>query len=290
MARGENYVLRKLIEDLQSIQRECDPGAVQAAQEQGKDKMDAFEAHKRDLTFMIVELKKNVERRNELMQNYGRQEQTIRLRAENEKSLNQAKLKFNEMRKAHDVQVAKKRGKRLPDAVLQTRKEMIDILEADIKDLDQSHNQVRPNRGGNRDVAKNLKESRLREKEEDIKQGKESKEPIPMRELTAEAHQFHMQKEEHDVKVDAQLDVIRTGVRDLHELAVDMNDELNVQAVVTQEINKQFDVLDKKFKTANQRMNTLLEQTGGTARWCALMIAFVILMALLAYIFQIIGK
>jgi hypothetical protein len=108
-----------------------------------------------------------------------------------------------------------------------------------------------------------LKESRIREKEEDVKAGREPKEGIPMKEMTAEGQQFQLAKEEHDVKIDAQLDVIRTGVRDLHELAVDMNDELNVQAVVAQEINKQFDVLDKKFKTANQRMNTLLEQV-----WC----------------------
>jgi hypothetical protein len=104
------------------------------------------------ITFLI----QSIEKRNEMLQNHGRQEQTIRLRAENEKKLNECKLKFNEMKKAHDAQVSKKRGKRLPDTILQTRKEMIDILEADIKDLDQAHNQVRPNRGSNRDVARYL--------------------------------------------------------------------------------------------------------------------------------------
>jgi hypothetical protein len=58
MARGENYVLRKMIDDLQSIQRECDPSSVQQQQENGKDKMDAFEVHKRDLTLLVSELKK----------------------------------------------------------------------------------------------------------------------------------------------------------------------------------------------------------------------------------------
>lgn len=53
---ADGYLLRKMIEDLQSIQRECDPQAVEA--DEGKDKLDAFEASKRDLTFMIVELKK----------------------------------------------------------------------------------------------------------------------------------------------------------------------------------------------------------------------------------------
>lgn len=194
-----------------------------------------------------------------MLQNHGRQEQTIRLKAENEKALTSAKLKFNEMRKAYDAQVAKKRGKRLPDDVLANRKEMIELLEQDIKDLEQAHSQIRPRRGGdgNRDLARQLKENRQREREEDAKLGKEA---VPMGELSAGAQQFQMEKEDHDAKTDQQLDLIRTGVRDLHDIASEMHEELQVQQVVIEEVNKEFDVLEKKFKTANQRLNTLLEE------------------------------
>lgn len=51
----------------------------------------------------------NVQRRNEMVQNHGRHEQTIRLKSENEKMLVRAKEKFNEMKRAYDMQMKKKR-------------------------------------------------------------------------------------------------------------------------------------------------------------------------------------
>ena len=42
-----------------------------------------------------------------------------------------------------------------------------------------------------------------------------------------------------------------------------------------------------KFETANMRMNKLLDATGGVARWCPIIIAVIILLALLAYVYKI---
>ena len=50
--------------------------------------------------------------------------------------------------------------------------------------------------------------------------------------------------------------------------------------------DKMDDVLHK-YESANMRMNKLLDATGGVARWCPLIIVGIILLALLAYIYNI---
>ena len=79
------------------------------------------------------------------------------------------------------------------------------------------------------------------------------------------------------------MDQIHGGVRDRHEIALNMNEELATQEIMMNEIDKKVDILQEKFKLTNQRMKTLLAESVGASRWCSLIIG-----ALVGYIFNLV--
>ena len=53
------------------------------------------------------------------------------------------------------------------------------------------------------------------------------------------------------------------------------------------QVEDKMDQVTVKYESANLRMNKLLDASGGISRWCPLIIAGIILLALLAYIYNI---
>ena len=55
--------------------------------------------------------------------------------------------------------------KRLPEKTLEERKKFVDMLEAEIRDLEVLHERRRDARGGRRSLARSLQEARRKERE-----------------------------------------------------------------------------------------------------------------------------
>ena len=55
-----------------------------------------------------------------------------------------------------------------------------------------------------------------------------------------------------------------------------------------EQVDEKIDQVQNKFDTANIKLNKLLDQTGGVSRWCPIIIAIIILLALLSYIYKIV--
>lgn len=50
------------------------------------------------------------------------------------------------------------------------------------------------------------------------------------------------------------------------------------------EVDEKMDTTIREYKTANERLADILEQSGGLSRWCPMVICLIILLALIGYI------
>lgn len=192
-------------------------------------------------------------------------------------------------------QVKADKGKKsaLPKEELDTRKELLDLLEKDVAYAESIH--AGGGKGGEEggrkghNIARNARDARRRQKERDAGNGAVDSGDIEMDvpQLTRQEQLFIEESNKRDQEIDEKLDLIHHGVKQLGRMAEDINTELRVQEGMLDQVEDKMDNVIQKYETANMRMNKLLDSSGGVSRWCPLIIAGVILLALLAYIYNI---
>ena len=84
------------------------------------------------------------------------------------------------------------------------------------------------------------------------------------------------------------LTAISDGLTELHELATEANKQLTIQAAMLEQVDDKMDKTIKSFKSANQRLKSMLDESGGMSRWCPIMIITIVLLACIGYIFGIV--
>ena len=80
------------------------------------------------------------------------------------------------------------------------------------------------------------------------------------------------------------LQAISQGLDELKDLANEAGKHLAVQEEMLQKVDEKMDDVNRQFKSANRRLKTLLEESGGCTRWCPMLVCAVVLLALLGYI------
>jgi len=99
---------------------------------------------------------------------------------------------------------------------------------------------------------------------------------------------FFMEVQQNDKKIDEMLDVLSAGLKNLNEMALDMNRSLDIQAQMLEEVGDKMDDTIEKYSVANARLKELLEQnTGGVETWCPIVILIVILLGVIGYLFTV---
>ena len=88
---------------------------------------------------------------------------------------------------------------------------------------------------------------------------------------------------------DELLDLISSGLDELKNLADSMNKDLNAHSTLLEEVKVNLDGQTSNMKTANERLEEVLERTGGVTRWCPRIIGLIILLALAGYLFQLLN-
>ena len=132
-------------------------------------------------------------------------------------------------------------------------------------------------------IAQQAREKRRKNREQGLISGGNSNEPQP---LTAKQQQFIQESIERDKILDEKLDVIKQGVMQLGQIASDINEELDRQDVMLDEVGNKIDKVTEKLEARNKQMKKILDATGGAQRWCPLIILFIILIALVGFIYQ----
>jgi len=105
--------------------------------------------------------------------------------------------------------------------------------------------------------------------------------------MSVQAQAFIEEKDQAIKEQDNILVEINKGLDDLLHMAEDINKTLKVQDAMLDELGQKIDNNIEAFKTANVKLKHLLKESGGLSRWCPIIICFVILLALVGYIYSI---
>ncbi len=83
---------------------------------------------------------------------------------------------------------------------------------------------------------------------------------------------------------DELLQLIIEGLDELHQLAITLNKLLKKSSNMIDNLNTKMDKVQHSFDKTNQKLEVLLEKTGGISRWCPICICVVILLACAGFI------
>jgi len=160
---------------------------------------------------------------------------------------------------------------------LDERKELLGLFK---QDMEYTETVFKPkkSRGGGFQIAQNARARRQKQRDE----GTLSQDVVP---LSEQQQAFIQESIERDQLLDQKLDVILQGVKQLGQIAYDVNEELVKQEVMLDEIEQKMDKLQDKLESRNAQMKKILEASGGAQRWCPILILAVIFLALLGYIY-----
>jgi len=276
--------------------------------------MDAYSRTKLELSLLLKDLGKDVGRLIELRAAApgGRDHTTIKVYSQNCTKLKEASELWKKMK---EIVLKDEQKHKLDEKVLDDRKKMVVILGREIQDLSnrnahvkqvkqteehtalQARNEERARK--RRERGKKERKKQKEEKEGKGKKGKAADEDdggidvdiqdgdirsmIP---LTEQEQKFVQEVDEAKAEQDQMLDEIMKGMTDLKAIAIDMNTSIKTTAAMADEIGKAMDDTIDKFDSANKRLQDILEESGGLSRWCPMLICFIILIALVGYMFQ----
>jgi hypothetical protein len=306
-AGAEIRKLRAMIQDLEVMKAELCPDEKDRQLAEEMKGYDDFQRKKHELNGLLQATRKSVDRLLELRKKLGRDERdttTIRLQAENADSLKNALEKFNELRQILAKDEAKKGKKRLSDKELADRRHLVILLGEEIKELSGQNSRVKLNSNED-EAAIAARRERMEKKEKEKKERREKNRKgrkggkrkgddlvdeadlVEMVQVTEQEQIFEEKVAENMQAQDEILKAISEGLLELQDLALEANKHLKIEAAMLEQVDEKMDSAIKQFKTANQRLKNILDESGGMSRWCPIMICLIVLLALAGYIFGI---
>jgi len=312
-----------MLNDLKVMRNELLPESQDAQRDAELKEMDPFTRTKTLLHDILRPLAKEVERLHELRLKApdGRDKNTIQLYTENASKLKEAGDLWTKMKEIIQKDEAKKK---VEEKTLNDRKKMMTILAKEIQDLSNKNAHVRAPakesetlnalRGRAEEKGRRRREDRQRrdrkKKKEEAEQdaadeaaGKKKKKKTgeegpdvdiqedelrPMQPASAEEEKFFAQVEEAKQEQDAMLDEIIKGMTELKDIATTMNIEIKATTELANQVGDAMDNTIATFKSSNQRLKEILDETGGLTRWCPMLICIVLLIALVGYLFNMV--
>eukprot|EP00455_Lapot_gusevi_P032591 TRINITY_DN3552_c0_g1_i9.p1 TRINITY_DN3552_c0_g1~~TRINITY_DN3552_c0_g1_i9.p1 ORF type:complete len:312 (+),score=62.33 TRINITY_DN3552_c0_g1_i9:97-1032(+) len=307
--------LQALVEELKIIKDECLGEDKKEKKPKKKSSAESFIYFKEEITVTLDDIAKRVVERNEMIEKYGRTQNSIRLGLAIQKDIEKCKGNFNTLQEILAKQ--KKKGKLTPEE-LESREKVLNLLQVLIKDVDSALSNPRARPKANNRIASAARqdmEAEEKKKEEqerlDAKKnkGKKPKKPkkkkgdsdsdsdeedetgaVEMQQLSHEEQVFIQQAAERDQQIDAKLDEVLNGILILKDISVAIHDEVTVQQSMLSDTEAKMGQTINKFRFANKTMTEILEKSGGASRWCPVIILVIVLIALSGYILTIVGK
>lgn len=286
-----------MIEELRTIRSEFLGQEVDEKRAEELSGKDAFQKSKLFLNVHLKELREDIDKLTEMKRNLGdgmdRNADTIKLESKNRKNLEEAVRKFKEMQKLFVTDLKRfDAGKSdLTQADIEERQKSVQIIYKDIQDLTRKNSRVKPlvteeEEQGATTRREQRREKRRQEREKrrrDRKGSSAADEPEEIQ-MTEQEMQFQDQVMENEREQDELLDEISKGMDELKQLSLDMNKTLHLQNNMLDTIEKKVDNNITKLKTANARLQEILDSQGGVTTWCPRVFFLIVLVALVVYI------
>lgn len=273
-------------------------------------KMDKFQQKKRALVLLLKKTRDECTRLTDFRRQLGedsRDKEIIRLMSENSGRLKNASDMWQELKTilAEDMKNSK-RVKALGEKEFSLRNRTIQLLGQEIMDLTQINSRVKDNSSAfvnelGRDEPEAPKVT-LSASQDDKRQARSERAAKRrtkhgaieltdenMREVgpsTVQEQKFMDQVTANQTEQNEMLEEIGKGLDELKELAIDMNKNLDLQSSMITEIDSEMDKTIEKFKSANSKLKTILDDQGGMTRWCPMLVCCCVLLALLGYLFH----
>lgn len=304
--------INNIIKDLDTITDRYMPqdstrGRMELSSQELKE-MDAFKRAKHELHNLLVETRESVDHFIDLRKSaeYERTLATIELHHTNSKKLKQASELWKKCK-----ELLKKDEQRLDPSELAQRKEAVVALAEDIQNLTHMNTMTRPDdqRPSASVETKNEVQRALEDKWEKRRQGRVANrrggrtgggggggdgkdggftindEDIRSQAPASDAEaQFMQLVEKSREEEDEILGLMITGMKDLDQIAVDIQGGLEEGKKLATKITNDVVRVNDKLRTTNQQIAEVMESSGGMSRWCPVVIFLVLLLALIGYL------
>ena len=295
-----------MLDDLNAIRAELLPDEKEKARQEEMKTFDDFQRKKHSLNALLSDIRQDVERLVELRKKLGdeRDTQTIRLQSDNSDRLKQALELFQELKKQLEKDAQKTGRKKVDDKEMADRRHLVILLGEDIKDLTAQNARVRMPLNEDEEAmqariqrrqARDLEAKERRERSRKSRRLKKGESGIDDDDFAQASQPQSEQEQAFEEKVasnmldqDKMLAEISAGLDELKELATEAGKQLTIQKAMLDQVDDKMDTTMRQFKTANARLKSLLEESGGMSRWCPILLIAVVILALIGYIFRII--
>lgn len=261
-------------------------------------KLDPWSREKHHLNLLLGNLRTSVKEQEALRteQKGPKTAALIRMQNDNNRALAQAAKHWKQMQ-----QELMKPQKKMEPQEIDDRRKMTEMLGQEIADLTNKNGG-----GGDLDIeSRGLVRTRIQQemymtakekraarkkKRDQMGEGMEMGQFKTYEGPSEAEKQFLDLVEINREEQDEILDQISKGLESLHELALDMNTALQVQ---NDQIKATDDQLEKTLfdlENMNDRVQTLLEASGGMSRWCPMVVCIILILALAAYLTNVINN
>ena len=297
-----------MLDDLNQIRQELLPDDKEKKAQEEMKTFDDFQRKKHALNTLLTDVRTDVERLNELRNKLGKDERdttTIRLQSDNSDRLKEAYELFNELKQQLSKDADKTGRKKIDEKELADRRHLIILLGEDIKDLSTQNGRIRLPTGDDDEVvqqriarrqAKDMEARERRErsrKNRKLKKGESGIDEEDFQSVAGPSNDMEMAFEEkvavNMAEQDKMLLEISAGLDELKELATEASKQLTIQKAMLDQVDDKMDTTMRQFKTANARLKSLLEESGGMSRWCPILLIAIVILALVGYIFHVGG-
>jgi len=268
---------------------------------------DAFGQKSLEYNRLAKELREETSRLAEMRSRVpdGRSKETIELASANDKKLKQCAKLWEDM-KTQVIKDAKK--KKVDEKELTRRKELVTAYADEIKQLSEGnlHTRAAPT-SENQKRLDSARQERLKQRQakaekraKDRRSKAEAKgekydenqidaDDIEMKEQQPQSAQVQAFQEEAQDAIreqDELLDQVLHGMKELKDMAINIGVGLDTGAKLADELGTVVDNANAKLKKSNDRLEAILEESGGMTRWCPMLICMILLLALLGYMYN----
>jgi hypothetical protein len=296
-ARTQAKHLSVMVADLREMKSELLPNEQDVARKEEMKNFDQFERIKHGLNLQLKDLRVEVEKWSDMKKEKGgdRDAPMIKLQSANNKGLAAAMNEWTNL-KAQLMKDQKRKNDKLDEKVLADRSEMVQLLGKEIQRLSELNATVRVQKTAAELNIEERREKRAQQKREAREQRRKkrgkSTDGIEMDDelnvpISQQEQEFQNQVDKNIAEQDQILDLISAGLDELKELSLDMNKNLKLQSAMLEEVDEKMDKTIAQFKSANSRLQDILDQSGGVSRWCPMIMCLVILLALAGFIVKL---
>lgn len=304
----ESKKLSQFLDDLKKMKKELKPkGEEDAKQEQDMKNMDKFGKKKHELNTLLKQIREDANKLTDLRRRNGdkRDAETMRLINDNTKALGEAKTGWQQLKALLQEDVQKRAGK-LGEKELTDRQKHLQLFGEEIQKLSGVFVRVKGAGPTSIDEIPGARTTDKTQKRREEKQARKDKAQAKregrngggfveldehafeqnLSPISAQEQKFMDQVDANKANQDNMLDEISKGLDELKQMGLDINKQLKVQAAIIDEVEQEMDQTIVALKSANSKMKDMLETSGGMSRWCPIMCCFMLLLAILGYIFS----